>query len=387
MRDVGILQDNYRLHEPFRKSLESAFQLPSGAAPFRTVAGGGAAIDEAAVDRTAFQTWEKILNFLVVGSDARARGGSSSSSGTTAFELPSGRVQELLRVMGLVSADNEITGSGYGFVLKDVFTQVRLVLQCLIRALPAPDDAMTVLFKLSFSPRGTLLTGIPHDLLALLAELGVVVVPSATRATANAPGLVDAFCVSSIGSNAFFGTMGSVLGAHRHRLQNMEVIVETTFKLYCYTTSALHEKMLRHFVSLEAILPNLVVGCLTRQSVTAALSKGITAKQIIEFLTQNAHVTAKARPHIVPSNVADQIHIWEKDSHRVSIAQGSLLHSFATKDVYDAMVSFAQDQGILVWNEPWKDDKNGRMFIRQNGIDAIRKFSKELRAARAAVVQ
>ena len=47
--------------------------------------------------------------------------------------------------------------------------------------------------------------------------------------------------------------------------------------------------ILNLFVTLKSRLPNLVVGQLTRESVKSALNKGITANQVITYLTHHAH--------------------------------------------------------------------------------------------------
>lgn len=51
-------------------------------------------------------------------------------------------------------------------------------------------------------------------------------------------------------------------------------------RVYAYTTSPVQQSILRLFVRCDALLPNLFVGTLTRESVKSALEVGITAEQV-----------------------------------------------------------------------------------------------------------
>ena len=72
-------------------------------------------------------------------------------------------------------------------------------------------------------------------------------------------------------------------------------------RLYAYTTSAVQAAILRVFVRCDALLPNLFVGTITRDSAVAALEAGITADQIVGFLRQHAHPRVAAKTPIVPA--------------------------------------------------------------------------------------
>ena len=71
------------------------------------------------------------------------------------------------------------------------------------------------------------------------------------------------------------------------------IIVETTFKLIAYTSSKIHQALLRLFTKIDYVLPNLVIGNLTRKSVQKAFKKGITSDKIIYFLESHAHMNAR----------------------------------------------------------------------------------------------
>jgi transcription initiation factor TFIIH subunit 4 len=67
------------------------------------------------------------------------------------------------------------------------------------------------------------------------------------------------------------------------------IILETNYRLYAYTNSPLQIAILNLFVSLKSRFENLVQGIITRDSVRNALSNGITAEQIIYYISSNAH--------------------------------------------------------------------------------------------------
>ena len=71
-------------------------------------------------------------------------------------------------------------------------------------------------------------------------------------------------------------------------------------QLYAYTQSALQRGVLDLFVRCEAVLPNLYIGTLTRDSVIAALGRGLDAEQLLTFLRRHAHPRALERSPVVP---------------------------------------------------------------------------------------
>ena len=94
----------------------------------------------------------------------------------------------------------------------------------------------------------------------------------------------------------------------RSKAARVNITVETTFKVYAYTTSDLDVALLRLFVSLEVRLPNLIIGKITKRSIRNALSIGISAEALITFLEQNAHPEArKAGANSVPENVSGSV--------------------------------------------------------------------------------
>lgn len=71
-------------------------------------------------------------------------------------------------------------------------------------------------------------------------------------------------------------------------------------QVYAYTSSAVRIAILKLFVRLEVLLPNLVVGSITRESITGALAAGITARQIVTYLRQHVSPFVADRVPTIP---------------------------------------------------------------------------------------
>jgi transcription initiation factor TFIIH subunit 4 len=69
----------------------------------------------------------------------------------------------------------------------------------------------------------------------------------------------------------------------------------------------------------------MVVGVITRDKVREALEKGITAEQIITYLTDHSHPEMK---RVLPVTVVDQFRLWELEKHRITVDQGKRIDIF-----------------------------------------------------------
>jgi len=150
-------------------------------------------------------------------------------------------------------------------------------------------------------------------------------------------------------SNEFFITplLSNFLFEKPHTFNtesNLNLIVETNFKIYAYSNSPFHTDLLNHFALIEYKLPNLIVASLTQKTIKNAFQKGIRREQIVKFLNKNVHNAQKAlaekekmRAHnvgpggdilekikvdsmysvegesIIPENVRQQLEMWERE--------------------------------------------------------------------------
>lgn len=128
------------------------------------------------------------------------------------------------------------------------------------------------------------------------------------------------------------------------------VIVESNFRVYAYTTSAVQVAILRVFVRCDALLPNLFVGTITRDSATAALALGITANQMADFLRQHAHPRVAAKHPIVPAVVTDQLRLWQAERSRLRAQPAAVYSRFESPELFSGAVEFARQAGALLYS-------------------------------------
>lgn len=176
------------------------------------------------------------------------------------------------------------------------------------------------------------------------------------------------------------------------------LIVETNFKVYAYTSSRLHQAILRLFLRVEYAFPNFIVATLVRSNLQAAIQRGISSKQIIEFLESHAHVTArqskiamqqslmqnmssvasqayfdytsagrgngtqqtasladmiglstgnKFKTQGIPANVKQQIELWEKELNCIKTTPAVMV-VLNTQKTADAFRAFCSDRHIKI---------------------------------------
>jgi len=153
------------------------------------------------------------------------------------------------------------------------------------------------------------------------------------------------------------------------------IIVESNYRVYAYTDSNLQVALIGLFTELLYRFPNMVVGTLTRESICMALRSGITADQIIGFLKLHAHprLIASNPNTIIPSTVADQIALWEKERDRFNFQDGVLYSQFLSHADFSVLRDFAVDLGVLVW----QCDRRRTMVVTKEGHDEVKKFWKK----------
>jgi transcription initiation factor TFIIH subunit 4 len=147
--------------------------------------------------------------------------------------------------------------------------------------------------------------------------------------------------------------------------------------VYAYTTSAVQVAVLRVFVRCDALLPNLFVGTITRDSAGAALALGITADQVAAFLRQHAHPRAAASSPAVPPVVTDQVRLWEKELSRLQAQTATLYERFESAELYEGAVQHARQLGALLYHS---DDKR-QLAVASASHDAMRAHLRERKAA------
>ena len=158
------------------------------------------------------------------------------------------------------------------------------------------------------------------------------------------------------------------------------IIVETNYRVYAYTTSPLQINILGLFTRLKTRFPNLIAGKITRASTRRAVDMGITADQIISYLTAHAHPQMRKHVTIMPTTVVDQIKLWQREGERMETTSGFLFKDFATQFEYARAKTYADEVGVLKWA---KDEKRWFFVTKVDQVAAFLKAKQKEAQAEA----
>lgn len=154
--------------------------------------------------------------------------------------------------------------------------------------------------------------------------------------------------------------------------------METNYKVYAYTSNPLQIAVLNLFLSLRSRFPNLVIGMITRESIKSALSNGITAAQVISYLSTHAHPQMKKQQPLLPPTVVDQIRLWELEKNRIKDDEGYLYEDFRTLQDYELVLNYAKQLNVVIWEGP---PSLRKFFVTSEGHITVRDFIKRRMAA------
>ncbi|KAG5519203.1 hypothetical protein PMAC_002291 [Pneumocystis sp. 'macacae'] len=332
-------------------------------------------VDIPFLDNYAKNRWEMILHFMV---------------GTGIEKLPGNHVLDLLRYSGLMFGSKydemKITNSGFQFLLLDINSQIWTLLLHYLNMIEDlqvdPVDVLQFLFMLGNLELGqsyliNSLTPIQIKVLENLKDYGIVYHRKSSRRfhptrlatilTSNS----EAFSSSSSTKNTM------CLNKSLLDTDKGFIILETNYRLYAYTDSPLQIAVLNLFVQLHLRFSNLVVGVITRNSVRQAFMNGITAEQIISYLTSYAHPQMKKNTPIIPPTVNDQIRLWEIERNRLKATEGYLFRDFNSNSDFELALKYANELNVVVWEAPSKRV----FFVNIQGSNMVvdyikKKFSK-----------
>lgn len=316
------------------------------------------------LDAYARRQWESIL-YYVVGSAGAGLGGQSDISDAT---------KRLLQRGGFVSMQGRhalITQTGFTFLLQEVNAQIWQLLIEYLRLSPDLQmdavEMLSFLFTLGSLELGidystTNLTSTQQQMLEDLTHFGLTYRHDATATryyptrlattlTSDAPALPNSSLTSTTVS---LGTVGGISADDKGF-----VIVETNYRLYAYTNSPLLISILSLFCQLHTRYPNLVTGKITKSSIQSAISRGITADQIVTYLTTHAHPVMRKQQPILPPTVVDQIRLWQIEGERMTAWEGYWIKDVGgSMEDYDKAVQYAEALGILI-----RDFRSKRCFF------------------------
>lgn len=394
----SVRDDSISLNARFRKSFRNALTAGDTANSFGIACEteDKHKVDIDFLDKHAADNWDGILHFMV---------------GTPSQQVPGTGVLSLLRYSGLMDGPDfnnmRITNSGFQFLLQSVNAQLwTLLLQYLNMSSNLQMDSVDVLnfiFMLGSLQLGRdySLAGLSETQVQMLEDLrdyGLVYQRKSTSrrfyptrlATSLTSGTDASFrpAAASIELATSGGQGGLVdsstssdLSMATSRFQSQPsqgfIILETNYRLYAYTNSPLQIAVLNLFVHLKSRHANMVSGQITRESVRQALVNGIHADQIITYLMVHAHPEMKKHDPVLPPTVVDQIKLWQLEMDRVQAADGYLYKDFSSQAEYDTIVKYAQELGVLLWQDPRKR----RFFVMHEGnaqvVDYVNRKLKE----------
>lgn len=356
-------------------------------------------IDLLFLDRYARKKWEDVLHFVVSSVGYKSVGDGSG---------PNKGVKELLIAGRLVhrrpNGGLGITQAGFTFLLQEANAQVWTLLLLWLDVLGNnkgsgldPVDMLSFLFMLASLELGraydtNALTEERRNMLPSLVDFGLIYIPQhkrsmffptrlATTLTSGGNSLrtisegVTAATQSAQTSQQSLGPLGG--GGEQ---QSGSVVIETNYRLYAYTQSALQIAVLALFAKLNMRFPDMVAGRLSRASIRQAINFGITADQIISYLAAHAHeqmhrTAALTNKPVLPPTVVDQIRLWQLENERMKTTSGFLFRDFTDDKDYLDTARFSEEIGVLVWR-----NDHARMFF-ANKHEQIKDFLKTRKRA------
>ena len=382
--------------------------------------------------------WDAVLHFLV---------GDSSTSKNN-IEKPPPAVIHFLELTGLMQRDPDytskkgeaplvISSKGYEFMLQDVHVQVWQLLLQYFSSLEhhrkfeeLRHEATLFLLCLSYCKVGcayaasslsnkherTLMKDLKRfGLLYVTKVAGItlfyptrvavdLVVGSLTAQTSSSTSKRQQLRNSNIAmtDDSFFRRSATQTRALEDALSQPEpptshiaILVQTNFHVCAYITSEIHVKMLSLFCDLRDYrrLPNVIMTRLTRDSIKAAFSLGITAAQIIRFLKMHAHPQTEQTTKI-PQNVEDQIWLWDRERTRVSF-QEIYIVPCNNRNEFITMKQYAMDQNAYAWSNSstnnntnnnttttTSNSSNNRLMVQYEKAEMIMSHLRKLRSSR-----
>ncbi|KZT58068.1 putative TFB2-TFIIH subunit [Calocera cornea HHB12733] len=350
-----------------RRALTGGGDHRSFGVPF-PIARGKDAMTTEQLDDYALERWESILHFMVTSGSAVGR-----------VAPPSNAVIFLLRRSGLMvpigvekSPESRITSQGFQFLLEDSHTQLwDLLLQYLAMSENEGRDLVEVigfLFMLGSMRLGQEystenLSDTQNVMLQDFLDYGLIYRRYPDDGTRFYPTRL-ATTLTSTSSLSFTSSK------HEKAASEGFIILETNYRLYAYTENPLQVAVLNLFVTLHSRFENLVVGRVTRESIKGALANGITADQIISYLTVHAHPMMHKNSPVLPVTVQDQIRLWELENNRLKSDNGYLYEDFNSQGDFDLVLSYAKQLDVVLW----ENREKRKMFVREDGHENVREF-------------
>lgn len=245
------------------------------------------------------------------------------------------KVRDILTHGGLTDSEYNITHKGFEFLLKTHKDQMWLLLIYgieLIAATEAEKETyLLALAEISHKKAGTCYkTSLSKKILHFFSQVGLVDI------------VQDNLVLLRYDSRTLFESDIAEI--------NKFLIVETNHKVYAYTTSTYELSILSLFCRIEFKLAFLVVGSISEENINKAFNKGITAQQIVHYLS--------AYSKYLPKAIKDLVFTWESQKKRMSIADSYLYTNFLNFSDFRKVFLFCKENNFLI-----DHDKQKRMVV------------------------
>jgi len=341
--------DTYNVEPKFRASLRKYILNDS---PITQASHDKNPPDNKTIASHARKSWEKLLRFLIDNDEEDEMDTDTKGSRDEGLE-------KVLLFSGLIEKFEErtrITPKGFSFLFlphrKQVWTfllgYVKYISKLQGNKRVAEQDTLRMLFKLSHLSLGEgyptkQLSDAERRVLMTLRPFGFVYQEKDSSSRYYPTALATSLA-------SMEDTLRDTLGQTHGR-----IVVETTFRIVAYTVSEIQIKLLSKFVRMDYRLPNVVIGMLTKESVTKALRSGITASGILTYLEQYAHPSMKRNSRkgiALPKPVHDRIRGWQADRERLVTHPAVFLKDFTSVNEYEEVLERARELGgLLLENE------------------------------------
>lgn len=357
-------EKKYLVNPAFQSSFQQALVAPTK--PWeaeRLAVSDPAPPNLADMDRICSEKWNKLLG-LIVGLVNRS---AFQTKVVVPFVLRFGLMAEVTDVVLRpgVEPDLTITAKGYEYMLKDTARQVWDFVIEAVGNQRQPVETLSFLFMLSYAEYGrgypvSALTRTQKQLMWELSEVGILYLGEKRKffyPTNTAIKVILANKGIHINTGSIPGTVSTTIsgdGSERAVADKpLQIIVETNLQVTAYVSNPLHLALLRLFVEVHVLLPNMAIGRLTRDKSKAAFRTGMRAKQIIDFLAVHAHPKVQDRENKLPDNAIDQLVLWEKELTRMQFTEAIVVDCSdmigMTPEMFQDLINDLQYAKYFLW--------------------------------------
>jgi len=243
--------------------------------------------------------------------------------GLEMIDKPTSRdVKQLVQDIGLLNHQGMKTAAGFQFLYQNLHSQIWRIMMGFIKMSEKrcwqKHDVINFLFQTSFHPVGSVLpinslTPTQKSFIKDLANLGFVFLLGKKY---YSPSQYCKFLTSTPATTT------------NEENEKGYIIVETTFRVFAYTSSPMQINLLSEFCQLKMKLPNMVCGYITKEKVLNLLERGISVELILSYLKDYAHPQLQQKTPILPINVTDQIKLWHIERNRLKMTSSYKIEGF-----------------------------------------------------------